>query len=208
MYGMMYLPSKIKTSADAAITSKSILENEFLFRTGIMNGIIGGVLWILLVLILYRLFKQVDERKAKLLVAFVIVQIPVGLIMDAFDIASLMIFKGEILKSFEINQRLDLGTLFVKLNSYGTIVIETFWGLWLFPLALLVYKSGFMPRFIGIWLIINGFAYLILSFTNLFFPQYGNTIYMYAFPAFFGEFAFMLWLLIKGVSIQKPAVIS
>ena len=110
------------------------------------------------------------------------------------------------MKSFDVNQRLDLGILFVKLNSYGTYVIEMFWGLWLLPLAILVYKSGFMPRFIGIWLIINGFAYIVLSTTNLFLPQYGNMIYNYAFPAFFGEVAFMISLLIIGLRKQKVEV--
>ena len=119
-----------------------------------------------------------------------------------------MIFKGEILKSFEITQRQDFGMLFIKINDYMTMVLETFWGMWLFPLGILVYKSGFIPRFIGIWLLINGVAYLTLSFTNLLFPQYGNMIYTYAFPTFFGEVAFMLWLLIKGVKVKKEISVA
>ena len=75
---------------------------------------------------------------------------------------------------------------------------EIFWGLWLIPLAILVYRSRFLPRFLGVWLILNGVAYVILSFTGLLLPQYYNVAFHSAFPVLFGEVAFMLWLVIKG----------
>ncbi|MBK9014388.1 MAG: hypothetical protein IPM82_10020 [Saprospiraceae bacterium] len=69
-----------------------------------------------------------SERQAKLLVAMVIVQIPVGLFMEAINITSLMLFKGEILKTFELGQRQDLAMLFLKINDYATITLEMYWG--------------------------------------------------------------------------------
>jgi len=96
---------------------------------------------------MYRLFNQVNERQAKLMVVLVIVTIPAVFIMEAFNITSPMIFKGEILKTFEINQRQDLAMLFLKINNYGTLTLEMFWGLWLVPFDLLVYKSGLFPVF-------------------------------------------------------------
>jgi hypothetical protein len=157
-----------------------------------------------MVLLLYRLFKHVNERQAKLLVAFVIVQIPTVFFMEAFNITSLMILKGEILKTFELTQRQDLAMLFLKINDYGVLTLETFWGLWLFPLAILVYRSRFLPRFLGVWLIITGFFYLVLSFTSLLLPQYKDMVSnsVFAFPAELGEVALMLWLLIKGVKTE------
>jgi hypothetical protein len=84
-----------------------------------------------------------------------------------------------------------------------TLPPKSFGGVWLFPLALLVYRSRFLPRFLGVWLAIGGFAYVILSLTGELLPQYEETVYTYAQPGFFGELAIMLWLVIKGA---KPPV--
>jgi len=119
-----------------------------------------------------------------------------------------MIFKGEVLKTFELSQRQDLAMLFLRINDYGVLTLEAFWGLWLFPLAILIYKSRFFPRFLGIWLIITGFFYLGLSFTSIMLPQYKDMVLnsVFALPVELGEVAFMLWLLIKGAKL--PAVNS
>ena len=201
---MFYVPSQINMRGDAATTAQNILSNEFLFRTSIVNDLVSSTIWVFMVLVLYRLFKHVDERQAKLLVALVIVQIPVALVTDAFNITSLMIFKGEILKTFELNQRQDLAMLFLKINDYGISTLVMFWGLWLFPLAILVYRSRFLPRFLGVWLIITGFFYLVLSLTGLMLPQYKDMILnsVFALPAELGEVAFMLWILIMGAKEQ------
>src|SRR4030066_1615945 len=201
-YCVMYLPSQIIGRGDAVTTAKNILSNEFLFRTGIISDIISSTIFVFLVFVLYRLFKQVNERQAKLMVALVIAQIPAVFIMEAFNITSLMILKGEILKTFELTQRQDLAMLFLKINDYVVSTLVIFWGLWLFPLGILVYGSRFLPRFLGVWLIINGFALLVLSFTGLLLPQYKDMVFKIAFPAMLGEVAFMLWLLIKGAKLQ------
>lgn len=204
LFAMFYVPSKINMRGDAATTAQNILANEFLFRTSIVNDLISSTLWVFMVLVFYRMFKQVDKRQAKLLVAFVIVQIPAALFMDTFNITSLMIFKGEILKTFGSTQRQDLAMLFLKMSDYGVLTLEAFWGLWLFPLAILVYKSRFLPRFLGVWLIITGFFYLGLSFTDIMLPQYRDMIIhsVFALPAEIGEVALMLWLLIMGAKEQ------
>lgn len=75
---------------------------------------------------------------------------------------------------------------------------EVLWGVWLLPLALLVYRSHFLPRFLGVWLALGGVAYVILSLTGELLPQYQSKMFTYAQPAFFGELAIMLWLVIKG----------
>jgi hypothetical protein len=204
LYAQFYVPSQINMRGDAATTARNILSHEFLFRTSIINDLISHTIWVFMVLILYRMFKQVNERQAKLLVALVIVQIPAVFFMEAFNITSLMIFKGEILKTFELAQRQDLGMLFLKISDYGVLILETFWGLWLFPLAILVYRSRFLPRFLGVWLAITGIFYLVLSFTGIMLPQYKDMVLNSAFalPAEFGEVAFALWLLIKGAKVQ------
>ncbi len=200
VYIIMYVPSKIIVWEDADTTAKNILSNEFLFRTGIIGDIISNTIFLFLVLVLYKLFKQVNEHRAILMVAFVIVQIPVLFIMEAFNITSLMLFKGEILKTFEPAQRQDLAMLFFKINDYGGLILEMFWGLWLLPFGQLVCKSKFIPRIFGILLISAGIAYMIDSFISLLFPSYHAfvnqpTLLLVA----IGEISITLWLLIKGV---------
>lgn len=201
LFGLMYVPAKINMQGNAADTARNILANELLFRTGIAVDLAGAAIWILLVLVFYRLFRQVNEFQAKLLVAFVLVQIPVLFITDAFQLATLMLFKGELLKEAEPGWRQELAALFLKINTYVTLVLEFFWGLWLLPLAALTYRSRFLPRFLGIWLFANGFAYLILCVTGVLFPAFSETVYKIAFPVFFGEMALMLWLVIRGAKV-------
>ena len=207
IYDLMYVQSQTIVSGDAVATAKKILDNEFVFRTGIINSIISSTIFVFLGLVLYRLFKQVNEHQAKLLVALVIVQIPAVFFMGALDITSLMLFKGNILKTFEASQRQDLAMLFLKMNNYTTIILEMFWGLWLFPFGILVYRSGFIPRILGVFLILNGIAYVIHCFTHLLLPNYQNIVFQIATPIWvLGEITIMLWLLIKGVKNNIPTI--
>jgi hypothetical protein len=73
-----------------------------------------------------------------------------------------------------------------------------FWGLWLVPFGLLVYKSRFLPRLLGVWLIIACFAYLAQSFAYFLFPQYENEMFSLGSPLRLGELATMFWLVIMG----------
>ena len=115
-----------------------------------------------------------------------------------------MLVRGaNFLSVFEKPQRDALAMLFLRLHHQEIVAAEILWGLWLFPLAILVYRSRFLPRFLGVWLIINGFAYLTTSFTGLLLPQYENMVSNIAFPALLGEMAIMLWLLIKGAKSQS-----
>jgi hypothetical protein len=200
IYGIFFITSRTIVQGDAVATAKNILDNEFLFRTGIINDIVSNTIWVFLVLILYRLLKQVNERQAKLMVALVIVQIPAVFIMEALNITSLMIFKGEILNSFELSQRQDLAMLFLKINDNGTLMLEMFWGLWLLPFGLLVFKAGFIPRVLGVFLILNGIAYIIPCLISVLFPGHQAMVMTFAMPFWIlGEVSITLWLLIKGV---------
>lgn len=201
VFSIMYVSSQIIVLGDTVTTAKNILAKEFLFRAGIISDLISNTIFVLLVLVLYRMFKQVNEHQAKLMVALVVVQIPALFIMESLNITSLMIFKGEILQTFELNQRQDLAMLFLKINDYGTLTLEMFWGLWLLPFGILVYKSGFIPRIFGILILIAGIAYMQASFTSILFPSYSAfmsqpTLILVA----IGEISITLWLLIKGVN--------
>ncbi len=207
VYGIMYIPSQIIVPGDSVSTAKNIISNELLFRTGFLNDIISNTIFLFLALVLYRLFKQVNENQAKLMFALVIVQIPCVFIMETFNITSLMILKGEILKTLELSQRQDFAMLFLKINDYGTLPLEMFWGLWLIPFGLLVYKSEFIPRIFGILLVIAGIAYMIDSTIGILFPDYSSFVkYPTLLLVAIGEISITLWLLIKGVKTQERKI--
>lgn len=199
---LIYIPNKLFVHGDAAATAGNIAAHETLFRFGMASELLGAVVLIFLVLAFYRLFKGVDQQLAVLLVI-------VGGVMPALinfvsfvsDAGALMVAQGggqDFLSVFDKPQRDALVLLFVRLFHHQTVAAEVLWGLWLFPLGALTYRSGFLPRFIGVWLIINGIAYLVLSLTGLFFPEYQDKVFLFSQPALFGEIAIMLWLLIKG----------
>jgi hypothetical protein len=122
------------------------------------------------------------------------------------SIAALVLVRGaDFLSIFENSQRDALAMLFLNLHGRGFVVAEIFWGLWLFPLGMLVYRSRFLPRFLGVWLVLAGVAWVMLSLTGLLLPQYEDRVYTYTQPAVLGEVAFMLWLLIKGA---RPSAVD
>lgn len=205
-YDMFYVRSRIPIEGDAVTVTQSILSNEFLFRTSILNGLVSSTIWVFMVLVFYRLFKSVNDWLAKLLVAMVIIQIPTILIVESLNITALLIAKGEVLKTFEVVQRQELAVVFLKITDYGAFAFEVFWGLWLFPLGILTYRSHFLPRFLGVWLLLCGCAYLLLSLTTLLAPEYKDVVFKYSFPAMLAEVAFMLWLLVKGANDQPVTV--
>lgn len=207
LFAMFYVPSQINLKGDAATTARNILSNEFLFRASIVNDIFSAVIWMIMVLVFYRLFSKVSAFHSKLLAAFVFVQIPNIFFVNAFSIASLMILKGEVLGAYELVQRQEAALLLIKISESVIILLEAFWGLWLFPLAILVYKSGFLPRFLGVWLFITGFFYLLLSCVDILLPQHRDVLLksVFALPIELGEVAFMLWILIMGAKEPKAS---
>jgi hypothetical protein len=125
----MYVPSKIIVLGNAAATAINILANEYLFRAGIVSQFISNTIFILLVFVFCRIFKQVNGYHTKLMVAFVLVQAPVGFLMETFNITSLLILKGEIMKALDSEQRQDMAMLFLTMHKYGMITVELFSGL-------------------------------------------------------------------------------
>jgi hypothetical protein len=208
-FSLIYIPRALIVRGNATATANNILAHETLFRLGIVADLITSVIFICLVLALYRLFSGVNQTHASLMVALVLVSAAVGFINVVNNIAALTLFRGaDFLAILDKPQRDALGMLFIRLHGQGTVINEIFWGLWLFPFGVLVMRSRFLPRILGAWLIINGFAYVVLSLTGLLLPQYTDKVYNIAFPVLFGEMAIMLWLLIKGAKVQPLAAAS
>ena len=201
-FSLIYVPTKLIVRGDATATASNILAHETMFRLAILADLIGQVIFICLAIALYRLLSSVNKTWAWLMVAFVLVSSAVGFLNTLNNIAALTLFRGvDFLAVFDKPQRDALGMLFIRLHSQGILIDEMFWGLWLFPFGLLVFRSGFLPRFIGVWLMINCFGYVALSITALFFPEYYGAAFNWSQPVLFGELAIMLWLLIRGAKV-------
>jgi hypothetical protein len=202
---MIYVPSKLIVHGSAAATANNISASETLFRLGIAGELIGYAGFIFVALALYDLLKVVNRRHASLMVILIVVSVPIAFLNELNSIAALVLVRGaDFLSIFDKPQREALAMLFLNLHFYGLVVAGIFSGLWLFPLGLLVYRSRLLPRFLGVWLAIGGFAWVILSLTGVLLPQYYDKVFTYSQPAFFGEVAFMLWLVIKGA--RPPAL--
>ena len=198
-FAMIYVPSKLIVHGNATATANNIAASETLFRLGIVAQLICQAGFILVALALYDLFQGVNRRHASLWVILVVVAIPIAFLNELNSIAALVLVRGaDFLSIFEKPQRDALAMLFLNLHNAGIGIAEILWGLAFFPLGLLVYRSRFLPRFLGVWLAIDGFAYLIMSLTSVLLPQYSEKVFIISQPALFGEVAFMSWLVIKG----------
>jgi Domain of unknown function (DUF4386) len=202
-FSLIYVPSKLIVTGNAAVTASNILAHETMFRFAILADLWSGVVSIFVVLALYRLLKDVDQYQAVLMVILGGVTVaPIFFLNSLNWIAALtLVHGGGFLTEFTTSQLNALAMLFLRLHSQGNVVNGFFWGLWLLPFGLLVMKSGFIPRWLGIWLLIDGFAYLVLSFVGILASQYLDIVFLYAQPAFFGELAIMLFLVIKGANV-------
>jgi hypothetical protein len=206
-FAMLYVPGKLIVRGNATATADNILAHETMFRLSIFGDLIGHVIFICLAIALYRLLSSVNNTWALLMVSFVLVSAAVGFLNALNNIAAVILFRGaEFLSVFDKPQRDALAMLFVRLHTQGEFISEIFWGVWLFPFGLLVFRSGFLPRLLGVWLIIACFAWIALTITAQFFPYNYETLFAWLQPAFFAEMAIMLWLLIRGANVAPVPV--
>src|SRR5215472_666085 len=208
LYCWSYIPGKLIVRGNATATAENILAHETLFRVSILGDLVGHVIFICLGFLLYRLLRDVNRMWAIAMLGFVLVSGAIGFFNALNSIAAVILFRGaDFVAVIDKAQREALAMFFIRLHGQGFVINEIFWGVWLFPFGVLVIRSGFLPRFLGVWLMINCFGWLAVSFTGLFFPLYSDTVYRCAQPLLFGELATMLWLLIRGAKVRPAAAI-
>jgi hypothetical protein len=207
---LMYIPNKLFVYGNATETAANIAAHESLFRLGIASELLGAALWLFVPLALYRLLKGVDQTLAVLMVILgSLMQVPLFFVNTMTDAAALLFTRGGgYLSVFNKPQNDAFARLFLDLHHQLDLANLMFAGLWLFPFGLLVYKSRFLPRFLGVWLMIACFAWLAFSFTGLIFPAYQDKAFSITQPIALGEVATMLWLVIMGAKEQRVAVAS
>ncbi len=206
LFTLMYLPDRLITPGNADATAHTILTRELLLRLAMAGDIVSGTIWLFVVLALYRLLRDVDPVQAALMVILgAYMQVPLYFVNVVNYAAALLLVKGApYLGVFSEAQRYALAMVFLRLHHYQFLASLLFAGLWLFPFAILIFKSRFLPRFLGIWLMVNGLAFLAICLGGFLAPRYGGTIDAVTSPLLTGEIAITMWLLIFGARTFGP----
>jgi hypothetical protein len=205
---MLVLPL-FTVTGDAAATSRNILASELTYRLGILFDIVAGVIFILVAVSLYWLLKEVDKWHAMLMVLLASVGITIGFVNIFDEFVPLILLSGAgYLSAFSQAQLEALAMSFLRLNGDGNSIAMVFWGLWLFPFGILVMRSGFFPRVLGILLMVAGLAYVTMSLTSIVAPDYKQTVSQFMMPLYFGEVPIILYLLIKGARVVRTQVVT
>ncbi len=208
--GLLYVPGKLIVFENATATADNLRASEGLFRIGIASELIHQAIAVFLVLALYRLFKPVSETLAKQLVALgALVSVPIMFVNVLNEVGALVLVSGADFLSVFAQPELDaLAYLFLRLHSQGFTVASIFWGLWLFPFGMLVIRSGFIPRALGVLLLIAGSAYLVNAFATLVLPRYAPLVERVALPLETAELPIIFWLSIWGAKTRPTATIA
>jgi hypothetical protein len=194
---------------DLTASAHAIMRSDLRFRIGVVSDVLSTVLAVPLALLLYQLLKPVHETRAALMALLLLVAMPVSFVVALNYVAAQMLLTGaQVVSALTGAQREALGMLFLRLHSDGVLAEEIFWGLWLLPFGLLVMRSRFLPRVLGILLIIAGVAYVAHSVTSMLLAGQRIVLYerltMAARAA--GEFPIMFWLLIKGADPRRVSL--
>ena len=200
IFANIFVRQSLIVPGDAATTVNNIMANESLFRIGLVSDLLFLTLWLLLPLALYKLLKPVNNIHAVLMVLFALVMVPIMFINNVFQFAALLLLSGaDYLTVFETGQLHAQAMFFLDLRETGFLMPSIFYGLWLFPFGYLVYKSGsvyrsgIIPKILGVLLMIGCFGYLIEFFTVFLLPDFdaGNI----RLATSIGEFLSPFWLL-------------
>jgi hypothetical protein len=199
--------SKLIVLGDAATTASNLMASAWQFRIGIVGDLVAAVLFLLAAWALYALLKPVDKNIALLFLLVNAGGVAVQCLNDLNLFAALLLSSGaDYLKVFQPDQLQALAMLFLNLHKNGFMIAQIFYGTWLFPLGYLVFKSGFLPKLLGMVLMVHCFGWLMYFFQFFLFPEYTFITYI-SFPlGFIAEFSLSMWLLIKGVKDQKPVL--
>jgi hypothetical protein len=191
-----FVASRLVVRDDIATTSSNIVAFEALFKLGIVASLVMMIAFLFYGALLYRLLRHVDATHALIMVGLVLASVPLYMLNQVHQFAALP------LAAARADEQLKL---FLELHRFGNLVAAIFFGLWLFPFGLLVYRSGFFPRVLGALLVIGSLGYLVLFAQGLFFPGsertlWGNPLLVITHVS---ELAMMVWLLIRGVDVKK-----
>ena len=167
----LYVPDTLLVQRDALATADRVRASEGLLRAAIIGELYGVTVLLFAALALYQLFKKVDQKTSILMAAMMLVSVPISYVNALIHIAPLLLLKSPaIVAALTPGQVAAHVTLFLRLHNYGLLVNQIFWGLWLFPIGVLVIRSGFIPRWLAYPLFFAGAGYVLNSLGSLALP--------------------------------------
>lgn len=197
-----FVDGRLVVPGDAAATARNIVASEGLFRLGFVSGLVMYTVFIFYAWVLYELLRPVDRNHAVVMLVLALAGVPIAMLNQIHRSAALLLLGGaDVSTLFTADQANAQVMLLLGLHRHGNLVAVIFWGLWLFPLGSLVYRSGFLPRILGVLLMIGCFGWLLVFVQRFLLPGLEALAYS-RYAAHVAELSFMLWLLIKGVDIE------
>jgi len=200
---------KLAVAGDAATTLSNVQSGEAAFKLLIAIGAAGFIDYLVVAVLLHRLFSTINKTAANLLLAFVAVSVTLSLAALARKVDVLYLLNSSsVLSADQLRTQVVLA-LHSSNNLMQVSII--FWGLWLFPFGWLVFRSGFVPRFLGVMLMLGGFWYLFVFFGTVFDLDYETKIFhtvvgiISGVPSVIGELGTALWLLVMGTRKRKTS---
>ncbi|MDZ7648427.1 MAG: DUF4386 domain-containing protein [Cytophagales bacterium] len=211
IFSLQYVPSKLIVWDDATQSFNNIVRSITLFRFGIVSGLVCYTFFLLLPWTLYILLKQVNKFQAMLMAILASVSVPIAFTTIQHKYSVLSLISEESYLSVFSTDQLQAMVMF-ELNQYdnGMLISKIFWGLWLLPFGYLVFKSGFLPKILGVLLMIGCFGYLInfLGYTLISDYSKLGIASIVQLPASLGEVGICLWLLIFGAKNNSSSTLS
>jgi hypothetical protein len=200
-YAEIFVRQNLHVAGNLNETGNRIMDNAFVYKLGFVADLLNQVIGLPCVVIVYYLFRHVSRPLARLALIFVVIQTAVVSVTLLEQLKPLLILKGPISSSpLPFSVQATFTDIWVNAHELGYGIGLVFFGCYCLIVGWLVYHSGRVPKVLGVLYGISGLAYLVNSFTMFLMPDFHNPVFAYiVLPAFIGELAFTLWLLIKGV---------
>ena len=205
MFGELYVRGALVVSGDAAATSAAISASPMLWRAGIVGDLLMQVLDVPVIVIFYYLLRPVSRSLALFATLLNLVQTAV-LVMNKLNlmVPLFLLERSSYLDAFSPEQLHAISSLAIKAHAYGFAIGLIFFGFACLATGYLIFKSGYLPKILGLLLAMAGLSYLINSFALLLAPSLADAISpAILIPAFVGELLLTLWLILKGVNIEQ-----
>ena len=201
-FGEAYIPSKLVVSTDAAATVANLRNFDFLYRLGFASFLTESLCDITLVLILYVLLKPVNRNLSLLAAFFGLVGTALFAFAELFYFAPPLILKsGVYSQTFSSEQLNSLALLSLKFYGYAGMIFTAYYGMAWIVRAYLIFRSGYLPRFLGVLMAIGGAGFVVRNFLLILAPAYASDVLLaLMFP---GGLILTVWLLLKGVDVSK-----
>ena len=216
IFGQLFVRGGRVVEGDAAATATNIMGSETLFRVGLAGDLLGYVAGVAVALILYVLLAPVSRNLALLAAFLSVTATAIFGLNGLFQLAAVLVLGGagpsdsaprpspDYLQAFDPQQLQALAYLLLRLHGYGFAIGLVFFGFFLVLLGYLISRSGYLPRSIGVLLVIGGLGYLTNSFAQVLAPALAGSLLPWVLlPAFLAELGLALWLTVKGVDVPR-----